>query len=61
MAKLRVLTERPPEAEGTAEEQIAALRDYILRLTEELRHVLLNLDERNFSPGVLPGRGEDDT
>ncbi len=55
MATLRVLTERPPEAEGTAEEQTEALRDYLFRVTEELRHVLLHLDERNFSPGVKLG------
>lgn len=55
MAKLRVLTERPPEAAGTAEEQIEALRDFLFRVTEELRHVLLHLDERNFSSGVELG------
>lgn len=55
MAKLRVLTERPPEAAGTEAAQIEALRDFLFRVTEELRHVLLHLDERNFSPGVELG------
>lgn len=55
MAKLRVLSERPPNAHGKSEEQLADMRSYLYRVAEELEFVLGHLDERNFSPGLKIG------
>ena len=58
MAKLKALTESPPPARGTAEQQLEEMRNYIYRVTEELNFVLTHLDGENFRPGVLSGREE---
>ena len=60
MAKLKALTESPPPARGTAEQQLEELRNYIYRVTEELNFVLTHLDGENFRPGALSG-GEEKT
>ena len=49
MAKLKVVAENPPRAQGSVEQQVSALREYIFRLQTELEWVLTHLDEDNFS------------
>ena len=36
MAKLRVLAEKPPMPQGTPDNQLRELRDYLFRVHEEL-------------------------
>lgn len=60
MAKLKALTESPPPARGTAEQQLEELRTYLYRVTEELNFVLTHLDGENFRPGVLSDREENE-
>jgi hypothetical protein len=47
MAKLRVLAEKPPMPQGTPDNQLRELRDYLFRVHEELEYLLTNLGEDN--------------
>lgn len=47
MAKIREINQMPPEAEGGAEEQLAALRDYLVKTMQELCYLLTHLDTAN--------------
>ena len=51
MPKLRRIIESPPEPKGDAEQQIAALREYIALVNEELEYILthIELENTNFS------------
>ncbi len=47
MARLRVLGENPPPPRGNGENQLRELRDYIMRLKDELEFLLTHLGEDN--------------
>ena len=47
MPKIREINQMPPEAEGGAEEQLAALRDYLVKTMQELCYLLTHLDTAN--------------
>lgn len=49
MPKLRALTEAPPDARGDAENQLAELRDYLLKVVEELEYLLTHLEADNIN------------
>lgn len=67
MPKLRELTKDPPLARGDAETQLEDMRDYLIKMREELEYVLTNLDQDNSSnsglqpiitaDGILKGDG----
>ena len=44
MIKLREINQPPPEAEGSLEEQIEALREYLRKITEELTYLFSRQD-----------------
>ena len=45
MPKIREINKMPPEEEGNEEQQIAALRDYLVKITQELYFLLTYLDK----------------
>lgn len=45
MIKLREINQPPPEAEGSVEEQIEALREYLRKTMEELSYLLTHRDD----------------
>lgn len=49
MPKLRVIIKPPPEPSGDAEQQVEALRDYLLQVSEELAYVLTHLEADNIN------------
>lgn len=49
MAKLRELLQTPPEPEGSPEEQLDALRDYLRKITQELEYLLTHLEADNIN------------
>jgi hypothetical protein len=53
MPKIRELTQTPPMAEGDAEAQVEALRDYLLRITEELTYLLTHLEADNINDSTF--------
>lgn len=53
MPKIRELTQTPPMAEGDAEAQVDALRDYLLRITEELTYLLTHLEADNINDSTF--------
>lgn len=55
MPKLRELTKDPPLARGDAENQLEEMRDYLIKMREELEYLLTNLDQDNTgSSGLQP-------
>lgn len=53
MPKLRVIIKPPPEPQGDAEQQTAALRDYLLQMSEELAYVLTHLEADNINDSTF--------
>ena len=53
MPKIRELTQMPPMPEGDAEQQIAALRDYLFRICEELTYLLTHLEADNINDSTF--------
>ena len=53
MPKLRALTEEPPLARGDAEDQVAELRDYLLKIVEELGYLLTHLEADNINDSTF--------
>ena len=49
MPKLRALTEAPPDARGDAENQLAELRDYLIKVVEELEYLLTHIEADNIN------------
>ena len=49
MPKIREIIQPPPEPEGGAEEQIAAIRDYLVKITQELYYLLTHLESDNIN------------
>ena len=47
MPKLRALLDSPPQERGDAETQLRDLRDYLIRITEELEYILTHLEADN--------------
>lgn len=45
MPKLREINQPPPEAEGSIEEQIEALREYLRKTMEELAYLMTHKEE----------------
>ena len=43
----------PPMAEGDAEAQVEAIRDYLLRITEELTYLLTHLEADNINDSTF--------
>ncbi len=58
MPKLRELTKDPPLARGDAENQLEEMRDYLIKVVEELKYQLENLDTENFTDAGLSGMAE---
>ena len=53
MPKLRELTKDPPLARGDAENQLEEMRDYLIKVVEELKYQLENLDTDNLGDSVF--------
>ena len=52
MAKLKALTESPPDFTGGSGRELRELRSYLRRQKEELEFILLRLDEDNLSEAL---------
>jgi hypothetical protein len=53
MPKLRVIIKPPPEPTGDAETDVAAQRDYLLQMSEELAYVLTHLEADNINDSTF--------
>lgn len=53
MPKLRVIIKPPPEPQGEPEQQVEALRDYLLQMSEELAYVLTHLEADNINDSTF--------
>ncbi len=53
MPKFKELINLPPEPEGGAEEQLAALRDYLVKIIQELQYLLSHLEPDNINDDVF--------
>lgn len=53
MPKIKELIQPPPEPEGNGEQQIAALRDYLVKITQELYYLLTHLEADNINDSTF--------
>lgn len=53
MPKLRVIIKPPSEPQGEPEQQVEALRDYLLQMSEELAYVLTHLEADNINDSTF--------
>lgn len=53
MPKIKELIQPPPEPEGNEEHQISALRDYLVKITQELHYLLTHLEVDNINDSTF--------
>ena len=53
MPKFKELMNPPPEPEGSAEAQLAALRDYLVKIIQELQYLLSHLEPDNINDSTF--------
>ncbi len=53
MPKIKELIQPPPEPEGDGEQQLAALRDYLVKITQELYYLLTHLEADNINDSTF--------